>query len=105
MGSVSIVSPARLGHAGYVALVGGLAQADPAETELAVDGARPAAAPAAVVAAGLELGFATLLDLHRSLGHLYESSCFSASCDAASPAGGVEGGSLPAPRAHGEPPA
>ena len=38
------ILPARLGHAGDVALVRELAQADPAQAELAVDGARPAAA-------------------------------------------------------------
>src|SRR6266516_6291731 len=56
MGSVSIVSllPGRLGHARNRALVRQLAQADPAQTELAIDGARPAAAIAASVLAGRE---------------------------------------------------
>src|SRR6266540_1698488 len=46
-GSVSIGSPAGLGHARDDALVGEVAQADPAEAELAEDRAR---APAAVAA-------------------------------------------------------
>src|SRR3954471_14553113 len=50
MGSViDMRSPARLRHAGDEALVGQLAQADPAQAELAVHGARAAAAPAARV--------------------------------------------------------
>src|SRR5690242_6867212 len=54
MGSVSIVSllPGRLGHARNRALVRQFAQADPAQAELAIDGARPAAAVAASVLAG-----------------------------------------------------
>ena len=47
--------PARLRQAGDVALVGQLAQADPAEAELAEVRARAAAALAAVVVAGLVL--------------------------------------------------
>src|SRR5215210_568536 len=39
--------PARLRHAGDVAVVGEVAQADPAQAELAVDGAGPAALAAA----------------------------------------------------------
>src|ERR1044072_6084845 len=71
MGSVSIVFslPARLGHAGDVALVRGLAQADPAEAELAEVAARAPTAPATVVLTRFELGFAGLLYLHRSLSH------------------------------------
>src|SRR5215831_12868677 len=42
-GSVSIGSPAALRHAGNHALVGELAQADPAEAELLEHGARPSA--------------------------------------------------------------
>src|ERR1700709_1782906 len=41
--------PARLRHAGDVAVVSQLPQADAAEAELAVDGARPAATAAARV--------------------------------------------------------
>src|SRR5688500_2996788 len=47
--------PARLRHAGDEALVRQLAQADAAHAELAVHGARPAAAAAAGVLAGLVL--------------------------------------------------
>src|SRR5687768_4831435 len=54
--------PAALGHPGDVAVVRQLAQADPAHAELAVDGARPAAAAAARVSAGLVLRGARLLD-------------------------------------------
>src|SRR5215216_1515667 len=46
MGSVMLMPiplPARLGHAGDVALVGHLPQADAAQAELLVDGTRPAA--------------------------------------------------------------
>src|SRR5919107_585990 len=58
MGSVMLMRgplPARLGHAGDVALVGHLAQADPAQAELAIYGARAAALAAARVRARLEL--------------------------------------------------
>src|SRR5215216_896626 len=59
MGSViDMRSPARLRHAGDEALVGHLAQADPADAELAVHGARTAALAATGVAAGLVLGLA-----------------------------------------------
>src|SRR3954451_22124187 len=61
MGSViDMRSPTRLRHAGDVAVVRELAQADPAEAELAVDGARAPAAAAAAVLAGLVLGGALL---------------------------------------------
>src|SRR5829696_8469109 len=59
MGSVMLMPrplPARLGHAGDVALVGHLPQADPAQAELAVDGTGPAALAAARVRPGLVLG-------------------------------------------------
>src|SRR5512146_1675872 len=69
MGSLGPVLPARLGHAGDVAIVRGLAQADPAEAELAVVAARAPATTAAVVFTGFELGLAALLHLHRSLSH------------------------------------
>src|SRR4029077_3672236 len=58
-----LVLPARLGHAGDVPLVCGLAQADPAKPELPVIGARTPATAAAVVAARLELSCAALTDL------------------------------------------
>src|SRR5215213_5518008 len=61
MGSViDMRSPARLRHAGDVAVVRELAQADPAQAELAVDGARAPAATAAGVLAGGILGGALL---------------------------------------------
>src|SRR3954463_15208135 len=44
---IDMRSPARLGHTGDEPLVGQLAQADPAQAELAEHGARPAAATAA----------------------------------------------------------
>src|SRR5664279_3720325 len=66
--------PARLGHAGDVPLVRGLAQADPAEAELAVVGTRAPTTTAAVVAARFELWFAALSDLLRSLSHPLNSS-------------------------------
>src|SRR5215210_3713954 len=63
MGSpVTDMSPARLGQARDVALVGVLAQADAAEPELAQVRARSAAALAAVVVACLVLGSASLAD-------------------------------------------
>src|SRR6185437_4561853 len=61
--------PARLGHAGDRALVRELAQADPAETELAEHRARPAAPIAARVVAHLELLWSPLLDDERRLRH------------------------------------
>src|SRR5918912_1099484 len=51
----SIALPGTLGHAGDRALVRELAEADPAETELAIDRTRPAAAAAARVVAHAEL--------------------------------------------------
>src|SRR4051794_17966953 len=61
MGSViDMRSPARLRHAGDVAVVRELAQADPAQAELAVHGARAATAAAPRVLAGLVLGGALL---------------------------------------------
>src|SRR3954463_10473306 len=57
MGSViDMALPARLRHAGDEALVGELAQAHAAEPELAVDRPRAAAAAAAALRAGGELG-------------------------------------------------
>src|SRR5690349_10922750 len=55
-------SPAGLGHAGQLASVRHLPQADPAQAELAVHGLGPAAALAARVAAHGELGLAGGLD-------------------------------------------
>src|SRR5215216_4073618 len=55
-GSVMLIaSPAALGHAGDVALVSELTQADAAQAELAVHRARAAAAPAARVGPRLVL--------------------------------------------------
>src|SRR5579862_2376909 len=71
IGSVSTVSllPARLRHAGNRALMGELAQADPAEAELAEDRARPAAPVAARVVPHLELLGSPLLHDERGLRH------------------------------------
>ena len=55
-------SPGGLRHAGDHALVRDLAQADPAQAELAVVGARSSAPPAAIVVAGLVLAAALLAD-------------------------------------------
>src|SRR5215471_12392191 len=74
-GSVSMASPARLRHARDHALVGELAQADPAEPELLEHGARPAAAIAARVVARLELLRPRGLDYERFLGHWLVPSC------------------------------
>src|SRR4051812_31306050 len=62
IGSVIDMSllPARLCESGDVALVGHLAQADPAQAELAEVRARAAAPLAAIVVAGLVLGLAAL---------------------------------------------
>src|SRR5215212_10543315 len=70
-GSVStvVLLPRALRHAGDDALVGELPQADPAEPELLVDGARAAAAVAAAVRARLELLRPRRLDHERLLGH------------------------------------
>src|SRR6185437_11555444 len=72
IGSVSTVSllPARLRHAGNRALVRQLAQADPAQAELAEDRAGTAAPVAARVVAHLELLGSPLLDDERRLRHL-----------------------------------
>ena len=61
--------PARLRHSGYVTLVSGLSETDPAETELAVVSAGSTALAAAVVTANLVLGLARLAHLLGSLGH------------------------------------
>src|SRR4051812_3212715 len=74
MGSVMVIvglpSPARLGDARDLAGVHELAQAEPAQPELAVHGARPAAAAAPRVGPHLVLGLALLLLDQRLLGHL-----------------------------------
>src|SRR4051794_33738235 len=57
---IDMALPARLCEPGDVALVRHLAQADPAEAELAEVGARATAALTAVVVAGLVLGLALL---------------------------------------------
>src|SRR5664279_895290 len=72
---IAMGSPARLRHAGHVAVVGELAQADPAQAELAVHRARAAAAAAARIALGLVLRCPRLAD---SLGKL----CHGAPCQA-----------------------
>src|SRR5256714_12796531 len=71
IGSVSTVSllPARLRHAGNRALMRQLAEADPAEAELAEGRARAAAPVAARVVAHLVLLGSPLLDDERRLRH------------------------------------
>src|SRR5690242_3458635 len=75
IGSVIVIgappSPRCLGHAGDLAGVGELAQADPAQAELAVHRARATAPATPRVAAHLELGRALLLVDQRLLGHRY----------------------------------
>src|SRR3954470_15548781 len=71
MGSViDMRSPARLRHAGDEPVVRELAQADPAQAELAVDGTRAAAAAAARVLTGLVLGGPGLPGDLALLGHV-----------------------------------
>src|SRR5687768_13467809 len=75
MGSViDMRSPARLRHAGDEAVVRELAQAHTAEAELAVDGARAAAAPAARVGPRLVLRRARLAHDLGLLGHKWVTS-------------------------------
>src|SRR3954470_3488627 len=77
-GSVSILSlllPRALGHAGNDALVGELPQADAAEPELLVDGARPPAAVAAAVLARRVLLRPGGLDHEGLLRHLRIPLC------------------------------
>src|SRR3954462_12109363 len=72
MGSVIDIRrylPAALRHAGDVAVVREVAQADAAHPELAEHRTRAATAPAARVLAGLELGTACLAHALRRLGH------------------------------------
>src|SRR3954447_3308411 len=71
IGSVSTVSllPARLRHAGNRSLVRELAEADPAEAELAEHRTRAAAPVAARVVAHLELLGSPLFHDERRLGH------------------------------------
>src|SRR5918994_6736171 len=76
MGSVMLMRsplPARLGHAGDVALVGHLAQADPAQAELAVHGTRPAALATARVRPRLVLRGPRGPDDLRGLRHYVSS--------------------------------
>src|SRR3954468_23101351 len=72
IGSVIDMSllPARLCESGHVALVGHLAQADPAQAELAEVRARAAAPLAAIVVTGLVFGSAALSHHLRGLRHL-----------------------------------
>src|SRR3954469_10036421 len=62
--------PARLRESGDVSLVGHLAQADPAQAELAEVRARATAPLAAIVVAGLVLRCAALAHHLRGLRHL-----------------------------------
>src|SRR5215208_704171 len=76
MGSVMLMPgrlPARLGHAGDVALVRELAQADAAEPELLVHRTRSAALAAARVSAGLVLRRPRGADDLGGLGHVVSS--------------------------------
>src|SRR3954452_14548184 len=68
--SISVLLPAALRHAGDDALVGELAQADPAEAELLEHRARTPALVAARVVADLVLRGPRLLDDQRFLRHL-----------------------------------
>src|SRR6476469_6098657 len=71
MGSViDMRLPTALRHAGDVAVVREVAQADPAQAELAVHGARTPALATAGVLAGLELAAACLAHALGRLGHL-----------------------------------
>src|SRR5215216_90039 len=77
IGSVSICSsPTRLRHTRDLAVVRELAQADPAEAELPIDGARATAAPAAGVLPHLEARRPLLLVDQGLLGHLLISPVF-----------------------------
>src|SRR5918994_1747225 len=76
IGSVMVMSrrlpsPAGLGHARELAGMGELAQADPAQAELAEHGMRSPTAPAPGVRPDLELGLALLLVDERLLRHAY----------------------------------
>src|SRR5436190_23872558 len=62
--------PGGLRHSRDEAVVGHLTQADPAQAELAIDGAGPAAAAATAVLPGLELRGPSLADPLGRLGHL-----------------------------------
>src|SRR3954470_16647758 len=68
-GSVGCGLPARLGHAGQLAGMGHLPQAEPAQPELLVDGLRTPAALAAGVGAHGKLRLCRRLDPECSLGH------------------------------------
>src|SRR3982750_2966311 len=74
IGSVIVISshplPRRLRHAGNLAGVDHLSQADAAEPELLVDGTRPTTPATARVRAHLELGLALLLLDECLLGHV-----------------------------------
>src|SRR5215207_4689176 len=86
--------PGGLGHAGDEAVVRHLAQADPAQAELAVHGAGTAAAAAPAVLPGLELRGPSLADPLGRLGHLRKSPRCPARRDPA-PASRTPRGSLP----------
>src|ERR1700704_272665 len=69
IGSLYMALPARLDHAGHLALERELAEADPARLELPQEAAGPAADLAARVGARLELRRTLLLHDERGLGH------------------------------------
>src|ERR1700683_5036464 len=71
---IAMRSPRALGHPRDVTVVRELAQADPADAELAVHRARAAAAPAAGVAPGRVFRCPLLADALRGLGHVVLSS-------------------------------
>src|SRR6266702_3268953 len=64
-----LLSPARLGHAGHLAVVHHLPKTDPAQPELAEHGFGPPAPAAPGVGPDLELGLALLLLDECLLGH------------------------------------
>src|SRR5436305_319920 len=85
MGSViDMRLPAALGHPGDVAVVGELAQADPADAELAIHRARPAALAAPGVLTGLVLASACLAHALRRLCHQASSSSVWLGCGSSS---------------------
>src|SRR5688500_16684905 len=86
---IDMRSPAALGHSGDEALAGQLAQADPAQAELAIHRPCASAALAARVGAGLVLGGALLAHTLGGLGHVWgtrsQLPVSSSLCAAASP--------------------
>src|SRR4029078_13532252 len=96
IGSVCMALPARFGHAGDLALVRELAQADPAEAELLEDRARPAAAVAARVLAHLVARLALGLRGQGLLSHSVPLSPRTGTCHPSCPS--LSGNGRPSPR-------